>query len=221
MYIIKQYKAKIEGKGDFGNFCVYKMFKINNKTTKPKGIIIQCIVKKTIVIDAISKIYNTTKKIDNLTSNNVKYSNDRYFEIFRIDDKGISQYGDKFQNNSLTKYDDDNEPYTYDKNDPEYNVYKTKGEIKMLGTNCFISEDNEYYDSIYRGLRWNSNPNTPANGLPFLIYTDALYEYIFGKSDSNILVHNVNVTWNFEKHKSVVKSNFKLYDNYLQLETHY
>jgi len=220
-YTIKELNSEIEAKEDFGNFAVYKMFKITSKTKpKIKGIIIQCILKKTIVIDAKNNKYDTTKKINKLTSNNVKYSNDYYFEIFNVNKKGISKQGDRFQNGSLTKYDNHDEPHTYDKLDPNYDIYKTRGEIKVIGINCFISEDNEYYDSILNGIRWNSDINTPANGLPFINYTDGLYDYIFEKTDSNILVHYVNVSWNFEKPKSKVSSEYFSFNNYLELNNY-
>lgn len=191
-----------------GNFAVKKEYIVTNITkpsTKIEGIIIQYVNKKSVVKDASNNIYNTTEQIDKFTSGEVKYSNDTYFEIFDIvdfkDNTSVSIYADEFANNSLTQYeyteDGDLIPYTYEPDDPEYNIFKTKGEINIIGKNCFISKTNKAYNSIMR-LQWNTSKNTPANGLPYLTYSNNIYNLIFNLSDSNILEHNVIATWNFE-----------------------
>ena len=213
---------------DNGNFSVKKEFtaknmNINNtiykntykKTKKPNivGIVIQYVNKTSRVVDAVGNIYNTTDEIKRLTSDVVNYSNDAYFEIFPMVKSGHftshSKFADEFQNNSLTQYERDinNElvPYTYDINDPLYETYKTEGEINIVGENCFIAIDNNNYNQIVN-LNWNTSIDTPANGLNYLPYSVDNYNLFFSSTNSNILVHTVNVTWSFAQPKSVISS---------------
>jgi hypothetical protein len=202
-----KYAPQISG-GDNGNFEVLKEYKVSKKTsakTPGKGIVIQCVQKNSVVFDASQAKYDTTDSIRNLTNGVIQYSNDSYFEIFYLDKKGESQYADSFANNSLTKYDEALEPFTYQVGDVEYEIFKTKGEINVTGTNCFISETNPDYSTIV-GLAWNDNEMSPANGLPFLPFSTENYNLIFMSSDSNILTHKVNVKWGFENPASIVTS---------------
>jgi hypothetical protein len=194
--------------GDNGNFEVLKEYKVSKKTsakTPGKGIVIQCVQKNSVVFDASEAKYDTTDSIRNLTSGAVQYSNDSYFEIFYLDKNGESKYGDSFANNSLIKYDEELQPFTYQVGDVEYEIFKTKGEINITGTNCFISETNPNYSTIV-SLAWNNNKMSPANGLPFLPFSRENYNLIFTSSDSNILIHKVNVKWSFEDPTSIVMS---------------
>jgi hypothetical protein len=202
-----KYPPVISG-GDNGNFEVLKEYKVSKKTsskTPVKGIVIQYVQKTSLVFDASGVKYDTTDSIKNLTNGVIQYSNDSYFEIFYLDKKGESQYADSFANNSLTKYDEELEPLTYEIGDHEYEIFKTKGEINVTGTNCFISETNSKYSEIM-SLAWNDNEVSPANGLPFLPFSTENYNLIFMSSDSNILIHKVNVKWNFEDPHSIVTS---------------
>lgn len=207
-YTLEEYKSKNKANEDFGDFVVYKKFKVtNNKSShNPEGIVIQTIFKKTIVEDVNKKIYDTTDKINKFTSNKVLYSNDDYIEIFTLNNKGISEYGDNFQNGALTQYDKDC-PIIYTKDDPLYNKYKTKGFIRVIGASCFISSTNPIYE-ILKKLDWSMNKNTPANGLPYKDFDINFYNWFLRYSDSNILVHIVNVNWSFDIPKSIVSSSF-------------
>ena len=196
-----------------GNFSVIKEYiverlKPQNKTNI-QGIIIQYVKKTSIVVDAENNTYNTSKSIENFTNNVVKYSNDDYFEIFKVFvSSGKSKNADEFQNNSLTQYEQTLEgliPHTYDVYDEQYQTYKTKGEINIEGLNCFISKDNPKYAEIC-ALGWITKKNTPANGLPYLPYTTSSKNLIFNAANSNILLHKVKVTWSFENPKSVIDS---------------
>jgi len=207
-YIIRLEEEPTIENGDNGNFAVIKGYNVARNSGPVNGIIIQCVQKTSYVFDASGKKYDTTPSIEELTSGVVKYSNDSYFEIFYLDDNGSSVDLDSFANNSLTKYEKirrDLIPYTYEIGDPEYEMFKTKGEINVIGTNCFISKDNSNYSKI-TGLPWSKSKKTPANGLRFLPFSKENYNLIFGSSDSNILVHKVNVTWSFENPKSVIAS---------------
>ena len=71
----------------WGDFAVAKGYKIkkNVKDGKPiEGIVVQYVEKKTTFQDAKNNVYDTTDKISRYTSDQVKYSNDSYFELFDI-----------------------------------------------------------------------------------------------------------------------------------------
>lgn len=208
-----RYTPQIDS-GDNGNFFVRKEYNVSN-IAKPRqqilGIVIQCVKKKSRVVDAQERVYDTSSAISILTDGNVKYSCDSYFEIFYMFKNGNSIAADGFGNDAMVKYEFDPKerkvlPNTYPVNDPLYQRFKTKGEITMVGENCFISESNPKYLAI-KNLPWYYKPDTPANGLPYLPFSPATYDLIFSSSDSNILIHNVNVTWNFQNPKSIVTSN--------------
>lgn len=219
-----KYDPSVEEESN-GNFSVTKEYKVDCHTPIKqaiKGIIIQYVKKTSKVTEANGRVHNTTEDINNLTSGNVKYSNDAYFEIFDLEQANnsknkkktaYSKNADAFQNNALVQYENYLYPYTYDDiTDPEYEIYKTKGEINVVGENCFISEDNPNYAEII-GLTWTDDPDTPANGLLYIPYNSDVYNLIFSSTNSNILVHNVNVTWSWDDPRSVVTSSVTLYKN--------
>jgi hypothetical protein len=197
-----------------GNFSARKTFKVEDTTEK--GIIVQYISKKSKVIDANGKVFDTTKKIMDLTSGQVKYSCDSYFEIFDVKVKSnhiICKYDDVFGNNCMCTYDVyDGElaPNIYETTDDEYQQYKTKGDITMVGKSCFICEstdENSIYQKIMN-LDWIYDKNTPANGLPFLVYSNIIHDLIFdsNKINSNILCHTIKVKWGFKNPSSIVST---------------
>jgi hypothetical protein len=208
-----KYNPQIDA-GDNGNFFVRKEYSVTN-IVKPRqqilGIVIQCVKKKSRVVDAQERVYDTSSAISILTNGNVKYSCDSYFEIFYMFKNGNSVAADGFGNDAMVKYEFDRKerkvlPNTYQVTDPLYQRFKTKGRIDMVGENCFISEFNPKYQAI-KNLPWYYKPDTPANGLPYLPFSQETYNSIFSSSDSNILVHSVNVSWSFENPKSIVRSN--------------
>jgi hypothetical protein len=202
-----KYKPTIQAE-DNGNFNVTKEYVVTSTINPIRGFVIQFVKKSTSVVDASGQIYNTTASISGFTSNEVKYSNDSYFEIFTLNN-GESEFADAFQNSSLTQYEADSTgkllPHTYTVKDSMYQTFKTEGEIIVLGENCFISEDNPTYKQILK-LPWLKKKNTPANGLRYLPYSAVNYNLFFSSSDSNILVHNVKVNWSFTNPKSKVVS---------------
>jgi hypothetical protein len=205
-----QYDKKQIEKEDNGNFIVQKEYIVSeipkiSGYPQIEGIIVQYVNKTTEVTDALGNKYNTTAGIEALTSGIVKYSNDSYFEIFEVYKNGRSINADAFQNGSIVQYDTSLEPHTYDVTDPSYQTYKTKGRINVVGENCFISSKNPKYSEI-NNLKWSTSIDTPANGLPYLPYSKKDYKLIFDSSDSNILIHTVNVKWTFANPKSIVKS---------------
>ena len=138
-----------------------------------------------------------------------------YFEIFEISSDGESDDADEFANNSLVKYDKEGEPYTYDDiTEKKYEKFKTTGEIKVIGINCFISINNPHFNDIMT-LPWTNKKKTPANGLPYLPFDENYYDLFFKNSDSNILIHSVQVNWSFENPKSKVQTFVQSFDKYL------
>jgi hypothetical protein len=194
---------------DNGNFSVRKQYNVSKIPKKNiEGIIVQYVDKRTEVADALGNIYNTTDDIRKLTSGIVQYSNDSYFEIFNVFKNGNSKNADAFQNGSIVQYELERGkllPNTYDVEDPLYEKYKTQGNINVVGRNCFISSTNPNYSTILN-LPWSWDQNTPAFGLPYLPYSPERYNLIFSSTDSNILIHNVNVKWTFNNPKSIVTS---------------
>ena len=194
---------------DNGNFSVRKQYNVSKIPKKNiEGIIVQYVDKKTEVMDALGNIYNTTDAIRNLTSGIVQYSNDSYFEIFNVFKNGNSKNADAFQNGSIVQYELERGklvPNTYDVEDPLYETYKTQGNINVVGRNCFISSTNPNYSTILN-LPWSKSTDTPAFGLPYLPYSPEIYNLIFSSTDSNTLIHNVNVKWTFNDPKSIVTS---------------
>jgi hypothetical protein len=113
----------------------------------------------------------------------------------------------------LTKLFDNNQTWAnhVTKDDPEYETYKTQGEINVVGENWFISNDNQNYSKIIM-LGWIKDSDTPANGLLYLPYSQENHKLFFNSSQSNILLHTVNVTWSFTQPESKVNS-LVLYTN--------
>jgi len=203
--------GEIEKEDLYGDFIVRKEYKVSNPSKREPiyCIIIQYVNKTTTIKDAKGNTYNTTASIKEFTDNPISpvdFSNDSYFELFELMDNGSgeSKDSDRFQNGPLTKYDKKG-ALTYTADDKKYEIYKTEGDIKVIGENCFISRDNPNFESFKR-LRWDTRKNTPANGLPYLPYSDELYNTFFSSSDSPILVHEVNVNWSIDNPESIVMS---------------
>ena len=216
----------------WGDFAVRKGYKIkkNVRDGKPiEGIVVQYVEKKTSFQDVDGRVYDTTAKISKYTSDQVKYSNDSYFELFDINPNvkndsggnvvgpGECEFDDSFQNGALVQYVLDvyqrgqNKgqpridpktglpvgliPQVYPSTDANFNLYKTRGSIEMIGKNYFISTDDKAkYDRI-RNLRWNSSEDTPANGLPYLPYSPDVLALINSSTESPVFVHKVVATW--------------------------
>jgi hypothetical protein len=202
MYVLAQYNTR-KTAGICGDFVVHKKFKVTSKYSKSiYGYVIQKIEKTTDVQD------NTNRKITNIeafTSDQVKYMNDSYYELFIIEN-GISIDGDNFQNGALLEYEyDSSEKKWYALDDTP-----TKGNIIQKGTSWFISdtEENvrrkkeEYEASVERrdisilGTEWLIDPNTPANGLPILPPISLVKMLEDYPKESNILEHTVTIEWN-------------------------
>jgi hypothetical protein len=222
-----------------GEFIVHKAFQVTpSKESKVYGYVIQLVQKVTEAYTIENK--NTPKKIENIstfTDDYVNYMNDSYFELFFIVN-GESTDGDNFQNGAILKY-------TAHPNDPSDvgpdDKIPTKGTIKVTGTSWFIPATQQEVEAVIKtiaamqskmnvnsnrnkknntidilGLEWSLNPNTPANGLPYIEWKKRAEVIGLGHA-SNILEHNVEVKWNSTKStgktkgKSIIKSTFKSY----------
>lgn len=218
MYTLNVPAPEINVCNPFGDFVVYKDFTITKQKqgsqSSPQiltGIVVQCIEKTTTVTDAAGTVYNTTQDINALTSNQVNYSNQKYLEYFKINSSGQSINGDHFQNGPVVQYEQKKKsyvPHTYDKDDVNYNTYKTAGEIVMVGENWFISSTHPNYRNILLGtMGWIKTKNTPANGLDYMEYTVDKYTYLKSCASSNIITHRVVATWTHDDPNTVVNSN--------------
>lgn len=212
-----------------GEFVVHKEFqvKLNTSPRKKKifGYIIQKVEKNTEAYTNKNSIKNSIKNISKFTSDYVRYMNDSYYELFFVID-GESTSGDNFQNGAILEYTFNNSNGSYGPDDRT----NTSGAIDIKGTSWFIpSTENEVKNNNYMvnsatnnnsnksieilGIIWSLSQNTPANGLPFIsIKNGKNVEKL--QSDSNIVLHIVEVKWNtLEKingiSESFTKSIFK------------
>lgn len=225
-----------------GEFVVHKAFQVTSSKKLPVyGYVIQQVQKVTeaYTIENTIENKNTSEKIEPIkniskfTSGYVEYMNDSYYELFFIV-KGQSIDGDNFQNGAILKY-------TADPMDPTNvgpdDVIPTKGTIKVTGTSWFIPATKSDIESLLEsiksnvnskrrnkkntihilGLEWSLNPNTPANGLPYIEWERSA-EVTALRRASNILEHNVEVKWDSTKStgktkgKSIIKSSFIYYE---------
>ena len=219
-----------------GEFVVHKAFQVTpSKKSKVYGYVIQLVQKVTdaytIKKNKNKGIEDKVEKIENIsefTSGYANYMNDSYFELFFIMD-GESVYGDNFQNGPILLYTANPNNATDIGPDDEI---PTKGTIKVTGTSWFIPGVQKDVKALYNainsrmninnknsntinilGLNWSLNPNTPANGLPY-IDDEKSKEIIELGRVSNVLEHNVIVKWDITKSKgkTSISSTFKSYE---------
>lgn len=190
--------------GKNGDFSEKVEFLVKGPTKKTvNGYVVQLVEKTTEVKNADNAEYKTTSEISRFTSNNVLYSNDKYFEAFEIK-RGKSVHLDSFQNGALTEYDAQGWPMVYDSvNDSEYDSYKTSGKISFRGTCVFL--DKTTFDTM--ALPWTQDVDTPANGLHYLPYSAGVETTIFAAAQSPKEMHIVDITWDFANPKSHIVSN--------------
>lgn len=204
----------LESQGNFGYQKALAVDPIINDMPT-YGIIIQVVNKTTVMQDSTGTIYNTSEDISNYTNENVKFSNDSYFEYWLIHNNGRTEQDDRFGNNSLVKYifeDDKYVPETYDLKSKypddvsNYHKFKTQGKITINSMSCFIASWNPLYDKIIKlgWIRDYVSSELPANGLPYLGYTPEIYNDIFNNRNSNLLQHDVIVSWTFDNPNSVL-----------------
>jgi hypothetical protein len=203
-----EYKIKINyvdrearKNGDF--FEKVEFIVTHNQRRAVNGFVIQLVEKTTEVKNADNTEYKTTSEISRFTSNNVLYSNDKYFEAFEIK-RGKSVHLDSFQNGAITEYDAQGWPMVYDSvNDSEYDTYKTAGKISFRGTCVFLDKT-----TFHRlALSWSQDVDTPANGLHYLPYSAGVETTIFAAAQSPKEMHIVDITWDFANPKSHIVSN--------------
>jgi hypothetical protein len=206
-----------------GEFVVHKEFKVESPVqAEIYGYVIQKVQKSTNAYTIIDDNKEEIIDIEKFTDGNVKYMNDTYYELFFIIN-GESTDGDNFQNGAILEY-------TYDHNNNSFrpdDKTNTEGGIIIKGTSWFISADkNEVIDNYnyyingningkmnvnninntnnngnkkILGINWSLDNNTPANGLPYSPRISSKAN--IAKRESNILEHNVKVTWDTTKKK--------------------
>lgn len=187
----------------WGDFALRKRYSVTVRGNKRGvfGYIIQHVVKTT---DAETrdppKKFTTTKDIETLTSNNVRYATHSYYELFPIIN-GVGSEDDEFANGAILTYlpaDDTHPDPEADDNPP------TKGTISMIGTSVFVPTPLAVARSIARAiesppkslivkvgdLEWSLDKTSPAAGLP--------YRTDFTMPSGNKLVHTVIVKWDYD-----------------------
>lgn len=219
-----------------GEFVVHKAFQVTSpKEEQVYGYVIQLVQKVTdaYTIKKHNKIIKVEKieNISEFTSGYVNYMNDSYFELFFIIN-GQSKYGDNFQNGPILIYTPNPNNVTDIGPDDEI---PTKGTINVTGTSWFIPGTKKDITKLCKeinsinskmninnknsntieilGLNWSLNPNTPANGLPYIDTDKSKEVFKLGRA-SNVLEHTVNVKWDSTKSngKTSISSKFKLYE---------
>jgi hypothetical protein len=222
-----------------GEFVVHKAFQLklnsNPRVRNIFGYVIQKVEKNTdaYIIDGRSK---RIRDISEFTSGQVKYMNESYYELFCIIN-GQSIDGDNFQNGAILEYTED-----IDGSFGPDDRTNTKGTIRITATSWFIKADEKEVKDTYTliqnhvnmdkvnevdeineinatndiqimGLTWSLNKNTPTNGLPYIKNISTINIEKLSKN-SNILEHNVKVTWDTtkkidEKSESITTSTFR------------
>jgi len=203
-----------QSKGRYGDFRETKEYNIVGKAPV-NGIVIQYINKKTKVevakpVDG-SYILDTSAAIEKLTNGNVKYMCDSYFEYFEIVN-GKSVVGDQFQNGAVAPYYLEKKswlPETDNAIEVSRGAFlKSDGVsrdgvgIVQTGLNVFIPEGPEA--TSIRKMGWSEMESLPANGLPYLPFSEALWETFKSKSQSAVFLHKIEVAWGYKKAASSV-----------------
>ena len=176
--------------GEWGSFSVYKAFRVTNDDINKKkinGFVIQKVEKTTDVHKqeedgSLSEIAD----IEKFTGGFTQYMNHSYHELFQIKN-GESVAGDMFQNGAVLRYVKSGKKYYADDEPP------TSGRIYMHGQAGFIPSDESAKLKNVLGLSWSLSGSTPANGLH---YREEVPSDFFDRCQSNILDHDVVVTWN-------------------------
>jgi hypothetical protein len=187
----------------WGDFVLRKSYSVTLRGTKRGvfGYIIQYVVKTTDAeMRDPPKKFTTTKDIETLTSNNVRYATHSYYELFPILN-GVGSEDDEFANGAILTYlpADDTHPDPEADDDPP-----TKGIISMIGTSVFVPTPSAVARSIAKaiesppnslvvrvgGLDWSLDTTYPAAGLP--------YRTDFMMPSGNKLVHTVIVKWDYD-----------------------
>jgi len=218
LYTLKMRAEPTKVEEQQGNFNVEKVYEVDKyKWKNAPAVVVQAVSKRSRVRDADGKVYSSTKDIADYTGGNVLYSNDEYFEIFVLKRNGTSQSADAFGNNSLTRYHtfpdgSTDEPETYKTGDPEYATAKTEGSISVDSWSWVVLLDpGQSPDRLY-GLEWSNSKETPAYGLPFLGAPNtesfrAMRDHMIQqRCSSNIVEHNVKVTWDYHNPMSKVST---------------
>ena len=198
-----------QSKGRYGDFRETKEYNIVGKVPA-NGIVVQYINKKTKVevaepVDG-AYILDTSAAIEKLTSGNVKYMCDSYFEYFEIKNNK-SVVGDQFQNGAVAPYYLEKKkwlPETDNAIDVSRGAFlKADGVsrdgvgIVQTGLNVFIPDGPDA--TAIRNMRWSDLETLPANGLPYLPFSEALWETFKSKSQSAVFMHKIEVAWGYKK----------------------
>ena len=179
--------------GDFRSTVDFKVSDRNGNTSGVNGIIVQLIQKSTNVDvyddegGGKTETLRTSEEISEYTENNVNNMNDNYLEYFEVEN-GESVAGDQFGNGPVCEYDQ-SEPIIDDEQDMSHGIINQKGYAVFIPSP--VSEQ------VKTRLKWNSDPNTPANGLPMLPFDTKTWNDLFQARRSHVYVHTLLLEWKY------------------------
>jgi len=160
------------------------------------GIVVQKVQKQITAKTEDQIILNSTNAIQDFTGDNVKFACSSYLEYFDIKDGDLfpRTMADGFAGGAIAKYEFNTTKNIYeaifDDEDPSY---ITSGEIVHIGESVFLTGHNE---TTVKALPWITGVKAEefaSNGVPYL--DTAHWDYIRGLANSNMITHNVVVTW--------------------------
>jgi hypothetical protein len=182
--------------GDCGDFRSTVDFRVTDKgrnTSGVNGIIVQ-LIKKSTIVDVYDdegggkvKTLTTSEQISDYTGGNVKFMNYNYLEYFEVQN-GESVDGDQFGNGPVCEYDQ-SEPIIDDEQDMSHGIINQKGYAVFIPS--------PVSDQIKTKLKWNSELNTPANGLPMLPFDAKTWNDLFQARRSHVYVHTLLLEWKY------------------------
>lgn len=182
--------------GDCGDFRSTVDFRVTDKgrnTSGVNGIIVQ-LIKKSTTVDVYDdegggkvKTLTTSEQISDYTGGNVKFMNYNYLEYFEVQN-GESVDGDQFGNGPVCEYDQ-SEPIIDDEQDMSHGIINQKGYAVFIPS--------PVSDQIKTKLKWNSELNTPANGLPMLPFDAKTWNDLFQARRSHVYVHTLLLEWKY------------------------
>ena len=179
--------------GDFRSTVDFTVTDRNGNTSGVNGIIVQ-LIKKSTTVDVYDdegggkvKALTTSEQISDYTGGNVKFMNYNYLEYFEVQN-GESVDGDQFGNGPVCEYDQ-SEPIIDDEQDMSHGIINQKGYAVFIPS--------PVSDQIKTKLKWNSELNTPANGLPMLPFDAKTWNDLFQARRSHVYVHTLLLEWKY------------------------
>ena len=190
-------KLRVEGSmigktNSWGDFAYNRRFYLNGDDCQT-GWVVQSVERETEATDVSGKKYNDNNSILLLTNEQVKESNNKYVELFRVEggdtisEDNKETENDEFASGPIKKYYLKNNKYTTNNNNGSDD---TSGLIKM-NSNAYFIKSTEEIDNMIKDIGQDVHA---ANGLRsnygLQLYTD-LEQY----KSSNVWCCDLYVSW--------------------------